>query len=760
MKNLRSAKIYLFCFILLCYAEFAGAQKQLTLDSLNKIIKTKSVKDTNYIRALNSLAIQYAKTDSAKAAGYANNARNASVRLKYTLGLAEAYKALGRINAYKNRTAQAVALFNTSNDYYIKLNNKREIGGNYGNIGEAYKLVGNLAQAQEAFLKAEKIHRGIKDLEAISTDVNNLGAVHYELGNYNRAITYYLEGTKMMDQLNREKENAQTFINIANVLRVQKNFTDAVSYYDKAVKILTTYNDQLNLGIAYLNYANIYIEQSAYDKGIAMLNKGMDAFTKSNFKRGLQVCYNNLGALYIRREQYRTAIPLLEKSIKIAEESNNFAGLALVQQNIAFSYTMLKEYKLAEEWFNKSEAAANKYNKGNIGTFAEIYNHRSSLDSAMGNYQRAFFLRDKYRIIKDSLLNENLSKQINELNTKYQTQKKEAQLSLLGKENQIQSLELSRNQLELQNKVLENDRNLLKIGNQDLLLVRNRIQLGRQQVEAQAKTQKIKLLASENEVQRLELTKRNIFLGAGTALFLIVLLLGYLLYNRYKLKQEARLQAEVIAQQDAATKAVLHAEENERKRISGELHDGIGQMFSAVKMNLSALTSSLQFTDGHSENMFHKTMTLIDESCKEVRVISHQMAPNVLLKSGLAAAIRDFINKIDSRKLKINLETFGLQERLDQNIETVLYRIIQETVNNVIKHAEANMLDIQLNRDEEGINVMIEDNGKGFDPSGIDRLEGMGLKNIRSRVEYLKGTVDFSSGPGKGTLVAIYIPLS
>ena len=208
-----------------------------------------------------------------------------------------------------------------------------------------------------------------------------------------------------------------------------------------------------------------------------------------------------------------------------------------------------------------------------------------------------------------------------------------------------------------------------------------------------------------------------------------------------------------------ATKAVLKAEEAERKRISGELHDGLGQLFSAVKMNLSALADHIQFEDHHGEKMFEKTLSLVDESCKEVRVISHQMAPNILLKSGLATAVRDFIDKIDSRKLKVNLSTFGLNERLDQNIEMVLYRVIQEAVNNVIKHAEANTLDIQLSKDEEGVNAMIEDNGKGFDSNALENVEGIGLKNMRTRVEYLKGQVDFSSTQGAGTLVAIYIPL-
>jgi two-component system NarL family sensor kinase len=705
----------------MCCFSSAFAQ-QSKIDSLTKIV-SKTGTTLAYIDALNSLAWMLSKTDSTKAMNYAIRAKTLATNKKYINGLAEAYKSIGNVQSYKNHTSVAVENFIISNEYYTKLDNRMQIGANYNNIGMAYKIVGNLNQALVYFQKAEKIHRSGRDMEAASTILNNLGALHYDLGNYNRAIEYYMECTKLMDKIKRPKENAQTFINIGNVLRLQKNFREAFSYYDKAIK-----------------------------------NLSLNAFEKANFKRGVQICYNNLGAIYLRQEKYKQAIPFLEKSIKIVEESKNFAGLALVQQNIGYAYTKLRDFKKAEEWFDKSYATALKYNKANMSTFAEIYNHRSSLDSAMVNFQQAFFIREMYRNIKDSLLNDKLSKQINELNTKYQSEKKQQEIILLNNKNLIQGLELNKSKLEVQNQELENDRNIFKIGSQTLLLQKNKVLLDRKQLETKAKAQQIKLLASQNDVQKLELLKRNIFLGIIAGALLITILLSYLFYNRYKLKQEARLHEEVITQQDLATKAVLNAEENERKRISGELHDGLGQLFSAVKLNLSALTDGLSFKDEHTKEMFGKTMNLVDESCKEVRVISHQMAPNVLLKSGLAAAVRDFISKIDSRRLKINLETFGLQERLDQNIETVLYRVIQETVNNVIKHAGANSLDIQLNKDEEGVNAMIEDNGKGFEASQIEKFEGIGLKNIRTRVTFLKGTVDFSSSPGQGTLIAIFIP--
>jgi signal transduction histidine kinase len=241
---------------------------------------------------------------------------------------------------------------------------------------------------------------------------------------------------------------------------------------------------------------------------------------------------------------------------------------------------------------------------------------------------------------------------------------------------------------------------------------------------------------------------------------LLMILLGFSYYRRNKLQQEKKLQVEVIKQQDLATKAVIAAEENERKRIAADLHDGVGQMMSAAKMNLSAFESDISFKDQVQKLSFEKIIGLVDESCKEIRSVSHQMMPNALLKSGLASAIKEFIDKIDNRVIKINLYTEGLNERLDSNIETVLYRVIQECVNNVIKHSGANSLDISLIKDADGIAATIEDNGKGFDVNDKEKFSGIGLKNITSRIEFLKGTVDFDSSAGKGTLVAIHVPLA
>ncbi|MBL7737684.1 MAG: hypothetical protein JNK14_00570 [Chitinophagaceae bacterium] len=260
--------------------------------------------------------------------------------------------------------------------------------------------------------------------------------------------------------------------------------------------------------------------------------------------------------------------------------------------------------------------------------------------------------------------------------------------------------------------------------------------------------------------QKNKIARQNfIFLGiAGLALMLG--LLAYSYYKRFKLKKEKQLQAEIMRQQELATKAVIEAEEEERQRIARDLHDSIGQMMSAAKMNLSAFESETRFDNEEQRHAFEKIIRLVDDSCKEVRHVSHNMMPNALLKNSLASAIRDFIDKMDKKALQVHLYTEGLDERLDSNTETVFYRVIQECVNNVIKHAAASNLDISVVRDKDGISATIEDNGKGFDTNDKEKFEGIGLKNIFTRVEYLKGTAEFDSAPGRGTAVSIHVPLA
>jgi signal transduction histidine kinase len=416
-------------------------------------------------------------------------------------------------------------------------------------------------------------------------------------------------------------------------------------------------------------------------------------------KQGIELCgtedmrfyqsqfYDNMANCFMYSQRYDDAKKYFIKSLLIDSSFGNKKQMSDTYLNLGNLALIQKRYTEAESNLLHSVILADSsgYKQGKYQALlilSDTYKQNNEPNAAMDALNKAYK-------VKDSIINEVSENKIAELETVYQSEKKEAQLKL----------------------------------------------------------------------QKVELTKKSYQLWGAASVFVLLLLSGFALYRKRQVQNKLQLQAAIMRQQDIATKGIITAEENERKRIAADLHDGVGQMMSAAKMNLSAFENDIPLKDENQKQSLEKIISLVDESCREIRSVSHQMMPNALLKSGLASAVKEFIDKLDNRILKVTLHTEGLNERLDSNVETVLYRIVQECVNNVIKHSGANTLDISLIKDIDGIAATIEDNGKGFNTKDKENFEGIGLKNILSRVEFLKGTVDFDSSPGNGTLVAIHVPL-
>lgn len=189
------------------------------------------------------------------------------------------------------------------------------------------------------------------------------------------------------------------------------------------------------------------------------------------------------------------------------------------------------------------------------------------------------------------------------------------------------------------------------------------------------------------------------------------------------------------------------------------LHDGIGQLLSAANMNVSVLDDYKEDQSAFTK-VLDKTKSILNEAITDVRSLSHQIMPNMLIKNSLSNALRELIEKSNSPKLNITLKIEGLNDTIDQNIQVVLYRIIQECINNTIKHAEASAINVSVIQDAEKIYTSISDNGKGFNPMKVQsKNEGLGLENIKSRIEVLKGNIKISSKEGEGTSIFVEIPL-
>lgn len=196
---------------------------------------------------------------------------------------------------------------------------------------------------------------------------------------------------------------------------------------------------------------------------------------------------------------------------------------------------------------------------------------------------------------------------------------------------------------------------------------------------------------------------------------------------------------------------MITGQETERSRIARDLHDGLGGLFSTVKMYFSTLQH--ERPELSNDPLFTKSFELADTASVEMRRIAHNLMPEVLLKLGLVNAVQDLCNNINAGRLMIiSFQYYGMEQRLNSSIEVMLYRIIQELLNNIIKHAEASEVIIQFNRHSDRLTITVEDNGRGFNVSDVS-VGTAGISTIKNRVNYLNGQLNIDSKSGVGTTV-------
>ena len=277
-----------------------------------------------------------------------------------------------------------------------------------------------------------------------------------------------------------------------------------------------------------------------------------------------------------------------------------------------------------------------------------------------------------------------------------------------------------------------------------------------------------KFKTAEKEKQNLILQKekaqsRNIAFGLG-GLLLFGSLIFFLIQKNTRRKQllaeqEKELQIQRVGtlmkeQELASIDAMIAGQEKERQRIANDLHDDLGGMMATVKLHFNILR------DKPSPELYTKTDKLLDEAYQKVRSIAHAKNSGVIAKHGLLKSINEMAEKISTNSnIQIDVVDHGLENRLENSLELTIFRIIQELTTNIIKHANATGATIHLTQHEERLNIMVEDNGKGFNPKKIKKAKGMGISSIDKRVDHLNGSLNIESDIGKGTTIIIDIPV-
>lgn len=664
----REAYTILALVTLLFTAQLTIAQK-VNEDSLLEVIKTTTY-DTARVDAMQALSNYQIK-----------HRMQDSLGLK-TLG--EARALAGKIN-YDQGILQCLL---TTGNYYRGKNKWNSSMDAYYEIIERCKTVKDDSLRERSKMMA----------------YNNLGGIFNINGDYQNSLSYRLKSLEIVEKLMPENYNnrAIIYLNIASDYRQLKIPSKGIEYLDKTAGLLTKLSGRLKMEF-YNEYYENYISTDNTTKAISMLDsiqQGLSAFDLSDFQKlDFALMHAKLKGNHALKNQQNPdeALKQFTSSLDFARKLENNQEINESLFNIGQVYLEKKAYKEAIRYLQEAYDSSASQSLKNLafkisGSLAEAY-------SSTGQHAKANTYLRKSLELQLEIYDEDKTGEVNFLEARYQSEKKE---------NEITSLRLS------------------------------------------------------NTEKELAVTKRNrLLLIGGISAAALLLILG-LLYRsnrqgRMLAEKDQKLQQDQIKflerqQQVVSLQSMINGQESERTRIAKDLHDGLSGMFSTVKMYFSTLQHEKEELKEHYT--FTKSIELIDNAAEEIRRIAHNMMPEVLMKLGLVHAVQDMCGNISAGKLlQVQLQSYGMEKRLNASTEIMLYRIIQELLTNIMKHAQASAAIVQFNRTDQRLIVTVEDNGKGFSLMENDRRHHAGLDTIKSRVDYLNGNITIDSQQEVGTTV-------
>ncbi|MBL7743461.1 MAG: tetratricopeptide repeat protein [Chitinophagaceae bacterium] len=554
------------------------------------------------------------------------------------------------------------------------------------------KAIGDFEKAIKIFSKYSDNRRAALSLGSAYI---NLGLLHTSGNDYETAILYYLKAEELY--LRYDKRNpdlAVLYSNISITYGTLNKYDEGIRYSKKGLDWAKQGNDKVSLMNAMYAYGGNLVTAKKGDSGLPYLDTVKLLAKEMN---NWAYMYNSgfmKAMYYYNTKQYQKAIDNYDTCLVLARENGFLAGVGYNYLNISANEAELNRPQQAKAHLDSSA----KYLDYSVVSEAKqmYFENYAEIYKQLGKYSLAFDYKDSVGVIKDSLYQADNVKQMEFRQARYSYEKKQKDIEELENERRIQQLSLK---------------------------------------------QKSTL---------------NAVLFGGLAALILLLLLLYSNYRQKQKMQQQRINELETEKKLAATEAVLKGEEQERTRLAKDLHDGLGGMLSGIKYSLNTMKGNLIMTPENAQ-AFERSMDMLDSSIREMRRVAHNMMPEALVKFGLDTALKDFCNDINqSGALKVNYQSIGLEDAvIEQTTAITIYRIVQELLNNTMKHAAATNAIVQISKTDGLLSVTVEDDGKGFDTAILDKTKGIGWSNIQNRVEFLKGKLDVNSQAGKGTSVLI-----
>lgn len=490
---------------------------------------------------------------------------------------------------------------------------------------------------------------------------------------------------------------ANNYQNVALVLMNQKQYSKAADYYARAAELLkykpTAGEERLTV---FVNYARNALYDRKNDLARQLLDSAALVAPQVPLSAYLPM-YNSVeGTYWQKKGEYKKAILYFDEGLKTATRSGSTYFTNYILYEKFELYKASNDLPAARKVLNQ---VLNYVSKGKSARDKQtVYYNLAHIEIQMGNHKAATDWYEAYKLATDTLIASDGEAHVLELEKQFHTAEKENELLKLKTHSQQQQLSLERN-------------------------------------------------------------KTAVVLLTGVAL--LALVISVMVTKSYQHKKRLSIQKEKLLNEELKSvkqqeqlnlfNAMVQGQEKERNRIARDLHDGLGGMLAGVKLKLSAITTKAEKNSTNNKDMeIYQVINQLDHSVSELRRIARNMMPESLLNMGLEPALRDLCRSINSEQLHVTFEAFNLRTNYKHPFLIAIYRIVQELLTNAVKHADAANIVVQCSEHEEHLYITVEDDGKGFDQHAPITHNGIGLSNVRTRVEILGGTMEIDTAKGRG----------
>ncbi|MGZ5190483.1 MAG: tetratricopeptide repeat-containing sensor histidine kinase, partial [Flavisolibacter sp.] len=526
----------------------------------------------------------------------------------------------------------------------------------------------------------------------------NLGTAYREKGDFEKAMMHCIEGRNIIEDTDDNLLKAKMDDILQALYNSRTDYKKAIQHGESALKMARKSKDVMFLQQCLVNLGMNYIAIKKYAEAERLLNESLTIAKARGNKRVEAAALMNLAEMALNSRDAVKLKHYTRQSLKLHSEIGSVDGVAVAHRAMGIAFLLEANIDSAT-WYANKAFVIDKENNLRRETL-EILNLLAGISFASGKMKEGFDYAQQFSDTLKLIVNEIVSQQSADLEKKYESEKKQNQISQLQSQSLLQQYSI-----------------------------------------------------------RQKSTLNYILAGSAVAI-MVIALLSYRTYKNRQKFQQQKIDKLETEKQLAATEAVLKGEEQERTRLAKELHDGLGGILSGIKFSFNAMKGNIIMTPENTL-AFERSIDMLDSSIKEMRRVAHNMMPEALVKFGLNIALQDFCNDINqSGAIQVNYQSIGVEKlEIEQTKAINIYRIAQELVNNTMKHAAAKTAIVQLTKTNGLLALTVEDDGKGFDTSILGQSKGIGWTNIQNRIDFLQGTMDVRSEKEKGTSVHIEINL-